>query len=287
MVRFILVAETGSDITPEVAKDLGIEIVPMHVNFGGHDLDDGSFPPEDLYENYRRTKELPHTSGSTPQDFTRAFNRIHAEHPEAQVVYLAYSSVTTVSYASALAAAEGRDYVTAIDTKSVSAGQGMVVTNTARWLKANPEATLDELKAFVDDQVARIRMSFIPGDLEYLRAGGRLSNIAFLGATLLRIKPTVEIQDGRLVATDKRRGSRLKCIVALTRHFLEAEPLDAGRISFIYSVGDAPDPTEREAVEQLAHEHGFKRIEWVKTGCVIASHSGPGAFGIVAMAKGA
>ena len=32
--NIVIVAESGSDITPEVAEKYGIEIVPMHVSMG-------------------------------------------------------------------------------------------------------------------------------------------------------------------------------------------------------------------------------------------------------------
>ena len=39
MSKMILVAESGSDITPEMAQENGIVIVPMHVSFGGKTYD--------------------------------------------------------------------------------------------------------------------------------------------------------------------------------------------------------------------------------------------------------
>ena len=54
MSKIILVAESGSDITPELAERYNIQIVPMHVNFGDETLDDGSFPPEQIVEYYRQ-----------------------------------------------------------------------------------------------------------------------------------------------------------------------------------------------------------------------------------------
>ena len=108
----ILVAETGADIPAETARRRGIEIVPMHVSFGAETRDDGSFPSEEICAYYERTGELPKTSGSMPEDFTRVFDAIHQRAPQAQILYLAYSSVTTCSYQSAQIAVKGRDYVT-------------------------------------------------------------------------------------------------------------------------------------------------------------------------------
>ena len=275
MADYILVTETGSDIHEETARRHGIVVVPMHVNFGEVSRDDDSFPPEELYEYYKTTGKLPQTSGCTPVDFSAAFDRIHEKYPTAKILYLAYSAATTVSYRSAHLAAEGRDYVTMMDTKSVSCALRLVVTNVARMMEVNP---------FVESQVRRIRFAFIPGDLEYLRAGGRLSNVAFLGATLLRIKPTVEVLDGKLVATKKRRGAMVKCVGQLVEDFVTREPMDLSRVNLTYTVGNAPDPIIRALVEKILRDYGAQEIEWIKSGCVIASHSGPGAFGIAAVA---
>lgn len=285
MSKYVLLAETGSDIHADTAQRYGIEIVPMHVNFAGESRDDDSFPPEELYANFDATGECPHTAGCSPADFQAAFDRIHAVHPEARILYLAYSAATTISMQSAEMAAEGRDYVTSIDTKAVSSAQRLIVTNAARWLQQKPDASLTDIREFVADQSRRIRFAFLPGELKFLRAGGRLTNAAYIGATMLRIKPTVEMIDGKLVATKKRVGSMRKCMGELVEHFCVREPMDLSRVSFTYTSGDAPDPKVREVCEHIVRRHGAQEIEWVKSGCVIASHSGPNSFAIAALAS--
>ena len=66
MSKIILMAESGSDISPELAKEYGIVIVPMHVAFGGETRDDGSFPVTQMFDHYKKTHEPPRTSGCTP-----------------------------------------------------------------------------------------------------------------------------------------------------------------------------------------------------------------------------
>ena len=117
MKPIILVAETGSDITTELASQYQIQIVPMHVTFEDRTVDDGTFPVEEICTYYQNTKKVPKTSGSTPEDFNRILDEIHAKNPEAQILYLAYSTVTTCSYQSCVIASEERDYVTCFDTK--------------------------------------------------------------------------------------------------------------------------------------------------------------------------
>lgn len=282
MLKFVLVTESGGDVPAEWARRYGIRIVPMHVQFGDATYDDGSIPTSNVFRHYESTGQLPRTSGCTPQDFIPLFDAIHEENPEAHILHLAYSAVTTCSFESSRIAAEGRDYVTAIDTKSVTAAQALIVTNTAAYLEANPDATLAEVEEFAASQIDRARMAFIPGGLEFLRAGGRLSNGAYLGAQLLRIKPVIEILDGKLVATKKLRGSMEKAAEKLVDDLLNREPMDKERIAFIRNEGLSEDV--RRMAEEKARAAGYREITWIETGSVIASHCGPGSFGIAAFA---
>ena len=172
MKTIVLVAETGSDLPLPLAEKFEIQIVPMHVSFDGTSVDDGSFPPEKILDFYKQTGKLPTTSGSTPGDFERIFDQIHEKWPEAQILYLAYSAVTTCSYQSGIIAAEGRDYVTAIDTMQVSVGQAAVVVAVAELLTSQPELTIAQAAEAAKELISRAKMCFLPDNLEFLRAGG-------------------------------------------------------------------------------------------------------------------
>ena len=128
--KIIITAETGSDIPVQLAKELGILLVPMHVSIGQETLDDGTFPPEDVCAYYDRTGKVPTTSGSTPYDFESVYDKVFEENPDAQILHLAYSAVTTCSYHSCELAIEEKPYaknVRIVDTKHVSVGQCAVV----------------------------------------------------------------------------------------------------------------------------------------------------------------
>lgn len=281
MAKIILVAETGSDITPELAREYGIHVVPMHVTFDEETFDDGSFPVEKIVEFYSNEKKLPKTSGSNPEDFAPLFDRIHMENPKAQILYLAYSAVTTVSYQSGIIAAEGRDYVTAIDTKQVSVGQAMIVVETARALREHPNMTMDEAAQLVSDLIERANMCFIPDNLEFLRAGGRVSNVVALVGGLLGIHPCIEILDGKLMATKKYRGKMGKVAVQLVKEYAEAYKLDRKELWCVYTVGLSQEV--KNAVTKAAEECGFRSVQWIQANGVITTHGGPAAFGIAGL----
>ena len=282
MSSIILLAETGSDITPELAALHNVRLVPMHVSMGDTTLDDGTFPAEDIHAYYERTGKTPTTSGSTPYDFEKVFEEIFSENPNAQVLYLAYSAVTTCSYHSCELAIEEKPYaknVRLVDTKHVSAGQGAVVMATAKWLREHPEATLDEAAAAAVQIGLETRMCFIPKNLDYLRAGGRCSNAVALVGNLLNLHPCIEITDGRLIAGKKYRGAMTRLAPVLLREFTEKHALSKEHIYFIHT--PCMEETIRTVLDHEAKALGYREITWMKTGCVITCHGGPGAFGIV------
>ncbi len=284
--KIILVAETGSDIPKELAQELNILLIPMHVSMGDETLDDGTFPPEDVCAYYDRTGKIPTTSGSTIYDFESVYDRIFEEDPNAQVLYLAYSAVTTCSYHSAELAVEGKAYknnIRLVDTAQVSVGQCAVVLAVAEWLKHNADATLDEAAAAAQKISKQIQMCFIPKNLNYLRAGGRCSNATALVGNLLQLHPCIEIIDGKLVAGKKYRGNMGKLARTLLQEFSEKHALQRDLIYFINT--PYMEESVRTALEDEASALGFQKIIWIKTGCVITCHGGPGAFGIVGTAS--
>lgn len=281
--NIVIVAESGSDITPEVAEKYGIEIVPMHVSMGDKVRADGTFPVDEICEYYDTTGKLPKTSGSSPEDFNKVFDSIHEKYPEKHILYLAYSASTTVSYASANIAAEGRDYITMLDTKHVSVGQYAAVTTVAEMLEKNQDITVDEALAYAEKVCKKTRMCFVPNDLEYLKAGGRVSNVVFISGRLLKIHPRIEILDGKLIATKKHRGNLSKIAPQLVYDYAEENKLNRDKLWLIWAIGTTD--AVKKAAYDAAVDCGFKEIEWVKTGCVITCHGGPGAFGVVGMAE--
>ena len=202
------------------------------------------------------------------------------------MLHLAYSAVTTCSYHSGELAIEEKPYkdrVRLVDTKQVSVGQCACVCATYHWLEAHPEATLEEAAAAAEDICAHMEMSFLPSNLDYLRAGGRCSNAVALVGNLLQLHPCIDIIDGKLIAGKKYRGAMTKVIPNVIRDFVAKH---SPRLDHVYFI-ETPYLKEdvKQAAEAAAEELGIASFTWLRTGCVITCHGGPGAFGIVAATK--
>jgi len=276
MSKYIIVAETGSDIPKDLATEYGIYLVPMHVTFGDEVKDDGAFPTEEVCAYYERTGKVPKTSGCNPEDFVKVFGEIREKYPDSYIVYLAYSAVTTCSYQSAKIAAEEDEKILLYDTKHVAIGQCAAVIRFAQELQKNPDWTPEQVMEAAKRISKSVRMCFTPSNLDYLRAGGRVSNATALCGNILGIHPKIELLDGYLKATKKYRGKMNKVVLKLLNDYVNEEQLDRKEIWLGNSPG-FPEELKTEVVEE-AKKLGFETIHWTKTGGVITSHGGSNAF---------
>lgn len=226
MTQYIITTESGSDLPKEFIDRYNIHIVPLHVTMGNKTYDDGSFEVEKTFEYYEKTGTLPQTAGSTPQDNTHVFQEIFDQYPNAHIIHIGYSAVTTVSFNAARIAAEEFENIHLVDSKHVSLGLTNVVKAAAEFIEENPEATPEEIVAYVEDVRERTKMVFLPQTLLYLRAGGRVSNLAFHGANLLSLYPTIVLENGYLVSGKKYRGSFERSLNKMLTHFFSTYTID-------------------------------------------------------------
>src|SRR5690554_2189343 len=168
MKKYIITTESGSDLSKEIIDRYNIQIIPMHVIMDEQTYPDGSFEVQKVFDFYEETGTLPKTSGSTPQDNTEVFQRIFAQYPDAVIIHIAYSAVTTVSFDAANIAAKDFDNVYLVDSKHVSIGAATIVRETAQFIEDNPDTSPDEIIAFVKDIRDRTHMVFLPKTLLYL-----------------------------------------------------------------------------------------------------------------------
>lgn len=278
MKKFIILTESGADVPLDLVNLHQICVLPMHVIMDNIDYFDGSIPVTDVYDYYKRTKKIPTTSAINPNEYQHMFEKITEENPGCSIIHISYSSKASCTYQNALIASDGMKNVYHVDSLSVSGGEAAIVLKAAELVERYPEISPEDLVKKIESFVDRARVSFIPGNLEYLKAGGRLSNAAYLGASILQLKPLIEIVNGKLVATKKYRGVMSRVAEKYLNEYFDRYNFDKEQLCFLYSLG--LEEHIKLNMEQIAKERGFKKIIWTQTGCVISTHSGPGAIGI-------
>ena len=280
MEKIILLTESGADLPLALVKLHNIQVVPMHVIMGDKSYADGSIAVTEVYDYYERTKKVPSTSATNPDEYQDVYKRITKENPGCIIIHVGYSSKPSCSYQNSIIASEGMENVYHTDALNVTGGLAAIVLKAVELIKEHPDMLPDDLVKNIESYAAKTRVSFIPGDLVYLKAGGRVSNAAYLGGTLLQLKPLIEIVNGELVSTKKYRGKIGNIVEKYMKDYIGKYHMDKEQIYLIYSLG--LEEHIKQHMEQIAKEEGFKKIIWIQAGCMISSHSGPGAIGIAA-----
>lgn len=128
------------------------------------------------------------------------------------VIHINISSDFSSCYQNACLAAQDFPNVSVIDSRNLSTGHGHVVMEAVRLAQQNLPVNeiVEQLKAFT----SRVDASFILEQLEYMKKGGRCSTVSALGANLLKLRPCIEVKDGKMGVGKKYRGHFDNCLTA-------------------------------------------------------------------------
>ena len=286
MAEYVLFTESTADLSVELVKELGVEVMPMEFMLDGK-----------AYHNYPDNRELdPHafydalraggmctTSQLNQAVLMETFEPVLAAGKD--ILYLVFSSGLSGTYQSARLAAEElkekypQRTVRVIDTLQASMGEGLAVYYAA--VLKNEGKSLEEVAGWFEANRMRVCAWFTVDDLMFLKRGGRLSGAAAVAGTLLGIKPVLHVDDeGHLVAMEKVRGRRAS-LDGLVKRFAASEVPPAEQVVFL-SHGDCAEDCQYVADKIKAL--GAKRVCISTIGPVIGAHSGPGTVALFFLA---
>ncbi|MEH7249093.1 DegV family protein [Neobacillus niacini] len=281
MRRIILTTESGADLPVELAVKHNVQVVPMHVIMDGQDYLDGSLPVTEIYDFYERTKKTSSTTSTNSHEYFEFFTKIKNDYPDCIIIHVGYTSKASSSFQNAVIATEELNDIYLIDALNVTGGLTAIVMYAVTLLEKEPSIDPVRLVEKIESIVPKSRLAFVPGSLEFLRAGGRVSNLAYLGGALLKIKPRIELIDGNLVSTKKYRGNMEAVSEKLMRDYLSQYDIDREQLYLLYSIG--LDEGIKQGMDVIAKEADFKNVKWIQAGAMISSHAGPGGVGIAGL----
>ena len=265
-----IVTDSVSDLPTEVAKQLGITVIPLNVRFGEEVYRDGiDLTADEFYYKLANDKTMPVTSVPSPNTFAQAYNKLAEETDEILVIALTSKLSGTREVAlQSIGLMERKCRVEVIDSQSAVMGEGFVVMKTARAAQAG--AGLDELVDLTRSNIPRVDFRAAFDTLEYLRRGGRIGRAQALLGSMLKVNPIITLRDG-VVEPAGRTRSRAKAIDYLYDFAMSYSHIEE------MAVEDAACPDDAELlVERLSPKFPKERIYRSRTTPVIGTHTGPG-----------
>ncbi|GAA4286270.1 DegV family protein [Georgenia daeguensis] len=287
-----VVTDSTASLPPEVAAELGITVVPLHVVVDGQDrLDDalGSAAlAAQLAQGVRATTSQPSTA-----ELERTY-RAAADGGARDVVAIHLSAdlsgtVAGARRAAASLAGEGvRVHV--VDSRTVAAGTGLAAVAAAEVARDGGGAA--QVVAVARETAAKSTVLFMVADLAFLQHGGRMSPGAALMGTALGIRPVLGVSDGRIVVVETVRGRARARRRVLERAVQAAggpgarvphPPAQRVRVAVHhFGAADEAIALEEDLADALAGTGalvaGVLRSEVT---AVVGVHAGPGVLGVV------
>ena len=276
-----ITADSSCDLNQKLIDEYDIGIVPLAVAVGDESRLDGlEITPDDIYAHVAGGGNLPATSAVNPARYTEVFSKYAARYEA--VIHISIGSGFSSCFQNACAAAVDFSNVYVVDSCNLSTGQGQMVLEAA--ILARTSLTPQEIVGKLTALAPRIRISFVLGQLDYMKKGGRCSSVEVLGANPLKLKPAIAAKDGKMGVIKKYRGAMEKCLRDYIADQLKGREDLVGNRVFITHSGIDPSLVELARTE-VAKYAAFQEVIETRAGCTVSSHCGPGTLGIIFIVK--
>jgi DegV family protein with EDD domain len=273
MVKIVI--DTTSSVPPEVAEEKGIAILPQIIIFGEDSYrDDAELNTDVFLEKLRAAEELPKTAAPPPALFVPIFEELLAQGHSIICLHPSTELSGTVRGATVAAQDFPDADIRVIDTRTIAAPLAMIAFEANRLAQDGADA--DTIIAHVEDMMARQRVYFVVDTLEYLHKGGRIGGAQALVGGLLRIKPILHIEDGRVEPLEQQRTAK-RAKARLRELILQDCPSGEDSHLCIMHV-DTPEEAQALA-DDLGEVLGIDDVPIFRMPPAIVVHGGPGILG--------
>lgn len=267
-----IITDSASDLSPELAAEHGIRVVPLSIRFGDEEFIDGvELTPEQFYAKMAETDVLPSTAAPAPGAFEAAIREAAADGDSVVVINLSGDLSATVQSAENAKRAIGDEIdVRVVDSKGITATLGLKVLAAARAAAEGKSA--DEIVAMVEEMRGRSKVYGALNTLDNLKKGGRIGGAQAMLGSLLSIKPIVDISTGAVSEAAKVR-TRRKALVWLRDELFKLPQVE----ELALCSGGASDVDE--LLDLIAERYPRDQVQVWTIGPVIGAHGGPAVIG--------
>lgn len=279
MGKIKVIADSTCDLTKEILDEYDISLIPLTIMLGDNDYKDGiDITPEDIFKWSEEVNSTPKTAAPVMEEVIKILTPF--VQSESEIIFFGISEEMS-STCNVIRLAKGYleyDNIYVVNSKNLSTGIGHLVVKAASMAKEG--YTISEILSTIDNMTGKVKASFVIDTLTYLNRGGRCSSVTALIGNTFKLKPMIEVKDGKMDVGKKYRGSNKKVLMHYYSDLEESLKQANKEIVFITHSG-----CDREVVcELLALIRGlnhFDKIIETIAGSVISSHCGPKTLGIL------
>jgi DegV family protein with EDD domain len=260
------------------SRENDIYVVPMSILFGEREYQDGiDLSPEELFTKLRDERVEVKTSQPSIGTFKELYEQLARDYDYIFSVHV--SSHFSGTYSSAHQAAEllkdTIPHIICIDSKILSNPLTELILYGQLLLKEGKDPL--QIKEAIEEKITSCETYVMVGSLEQLHKSGRMGGLSFFLGSVLKIKPMLSIEEGKLAVKDKVRS--IKKGLSSMSHRLELALAERpiAKVSVLHGLNreDA-----MEWMEQLQETHPEIEFGAYPLGAVIGVHAGENTIGI-------
>lgn len=283
-----IITDSTSSITPALAEELGITVLPMPFYIDGECYyENAGLSREAFFESQAAGKNIS-TSQPAPEELTRLWDSALKEYK--RVLYFPISSGLSGSYSTACVLAQEHPYagrVFVVDAGRVSTLMHQSILDALQLIDEGYKA--EEIKHIIEKSRSDFSIYIAVEQLDSLRRGGRISSTAAALGSLLGIKPVLSLTVGKLDLCQKVRGSKnaRKAMIAAIEKDLETRFAAArakGEITVMIA-GSADEKATESWINQVKEAFPGMPVLYDDLPLNICAHIGQGGLGIGLSAK--
>ncbi|MFC2060852.1 DegV family protein [Chloroflexota bacterium] len=267
-----IITDSTSDISPELAKELGIHVIPGYIRFGKEIYRDGiDISKSRFYKQLVDYPLLPVTSEANAKDFTETY--LQYQDSSEGIVSIHLSSKLSRMCDSAR---KGRNKVKSewpievIDSRFASIGLGMIVIAAARLAKANVE--IQNIVSETEKAISQVEMLGLFDRLKYAAKGGRVTKHVIELSSIFKIKPLLIFKDGEVIVEGLAR-TYAGGIDRLFEFVSDSSPIQ--ELAIAYSTDYDVAIALKQRLSSIFPE---ERIYVEQMGAALGAHCGPDAI---------
>ena len=273
----MITADSTCDLSEELLSRYKVKILPLTILLGEESFLDGAhYTPADMYRRYRADGTLPKTAAPSLQQITDFFTPFLNEGYE--IVHLDISSDLSSTCSNARIVASELEGVYVVDSRMLSTGVGLLVIEGAECRDKGMSAA--DIAEHLTELTGKVDTSFVLDTLEFMWKGGRCSGVAALGANLLKLKPALEMKDGKLGVYKKYRGNINSVYRQYITERLSGKTVRPGHV-FITESGEIGQSVIDEMEALVRELIPVQEIHHTIAGCTVSSHCGPKTLGVL------
>jgi len=273
-----IVMDTAGDMPDEWIEVYGIHTIPINIHYGERtNLSGIDITNEEFYRMADESGTIPKTSQPTPQQFVNLYERIAKPGDSILSIHIT-GKLSGTFHSAQLAARELAEKfrVEPFDSYSGTTVMGYMCREARIMEQAG--ASVQSIVDHLDHIRQRVKIVLTLKTLEYVKMSGRVKTLQAVLASVLNVKPIIDLKDGILDITDRVR-TRRKSMDYLLDYMIERfgnRPVNA-------SVVHAQDPVAgSDLMNRVKETLNCRDLIFSELSIGIAANLGPGTIGIAA-----